>query len=197
MDVWFATPDTGWAVGVNGTILRTFDGGANWNKSNPTAFTLHGVSFSGTRFGWAVGENGTIVGTVDRGLSWNVVTPSITSQPLKGVWRRSVLVANAAGSQGVTPRTVDVGGGVPGWTLENAGAANNLEGVCFATDLVGWAVGLSGTGAILRSGDGGASWTPQTANTQFRLNDVFFLDTQRGWAVGNNGAIVHTGSGGQ
>jgi photosystem II stability/assembly factor-like uncharacterized protein len=197
MDVCFATPDTGWAVGTNGTVLRTFDRGTTWQKSNPTASALHGVSFAGTRLGWAVGDNGTIVGTTDRGLSWDVVTPSITSQALRGVWRRSTLVAVAAGAQGVTPRTVDGGGGVPQWVLANAGAANGLEGVCFPSDLTGYAVGYNGTGLVLRSDDGGASWSPQAVGTGFRLNDVHFIDATRGWAVGESGVIVHTATGGQ
>src|SRR2546426_53236 len=125
MDVFFAYPDTGWAVGGSGAVLRTFDWGATWTKQNPTAFTLHSVSFAGTRLGWAVGDNGTILGTTDRGLNWTLESP-VTSQSLRGVWRRSELVAFAAGQQGVVPRTQNVGG-TPVWELQNTGASNALE----------------------------------------------------------------------
>jgi hypothetical protein len=82
------------------------------------------------------------------------------------------------------------------WTLASAGASKQLYGVSFGDDMVGYAVGIDGTGAVLRSDNGGGSWQVQTSNSQFRLNDVFFIDAQRGWAVGNNGTIIHTARGG-
>ena len=194
-DVYFATRDTGWAVGSAGAIVRTFDRGASWQKVNPTGNTLNSVAFTGTRDGWAVGEGGVIVGTHDRGLSWFIVQPTVTGQALKAVWRRSATQAWAAGSQGLTPRTV-VTPDSTAWELRNAGAANQLEGVFFPTGTIGFAVGYSGTGAVLRSDDGGTSWNAQAANTSVRLNDVFFVDALRGWAVGDGGKIIHTATGG-
>src|SRR5205085_2934123 len=104
--------------------------------------------------------------------------------------------ALAVGDQGVAPVTT-VGPDSTSWLLMNAGAANQLEGVCVPTSLVGYAVGWNGAGLVLRSDDGGTSWLPQISNSQFRLNDVFFVDDQRGWAVGDGGTILHTGTGGQ
>jgi photosystem II stability/assembly factor-like uncharacterized protein len=111
------------------------------------------------------------------------------------VWRRSESLAWTAGDQGVVPRTrafVDS----TAWELENAGASNQLEGVCFPNDLIGYVVGYRDVGAVLRTDDGGTTWQTQIANTQFRLNAVFFVDDRRGWAVGDNGTIIHTGTGG-
>lgn len=196
-DVWFATPDTGWAVGANGTILRTFDRGASWQKQNPTAFALRSVAFAGTRRGWAVGDNGTIVGTTDRGLTWNVVNPAVTGLALRAVARLGVLEAWAAGAAGAAPRTVDAGGGVPGWELRNAGASNSLHGLWFADASTGWACGENGTGIVLRTDDAGLAWTPQTVPSGTTLRDVFFLDELRGWVVGENGRVLHTGTGGR
>ncbi len=195
MHVHFATRDTGWAVGTGGLVLRTFDRGASWQKVYPVATTLNSVMFAGTRDGWAVGDGGAILGTHDRGLTWFRVQPAITSQNLKGAWRRSAALAVAVGAQGVVPMTAVTPDSVA-WQLQSAGAANQLEGVCFPTDQVGYAVGLNGTGTVLRSDDGGMSWQPQQPDAQFRLNAVFFVDALRGWAVGNNGLIRHTAHGG-
>lgn len=194
-DVAFANPDTGFAVGATGVILRTVDGGATWTRRTPTAFNLNSVAFAGAWHGWAVGDNGTIVGTHNAGASWFTVTPAVTAQTLNAVWRRSESRAWAAGLVGVVPRTAS-GPDSTTWLLANAGASEQLYGVCFPTDMIGYAVGSDGAGAALRTDDGGASWQTQTPNTQFRLNDVYFIDAQRGWAVGNNGAIVHTATGG-
>jgi len=196
-DVYFAAPDTGWAVGSNGAIVRTFDRGGTWTKVNPTAFTLHSVAFAGTRDGWAVGDNGVILGTHDRGLTWFVVQPSVTTQSLRGVWRRSEALAFAAGQQGVTPRTVKPAADSTRWELQNAGAQFQLEGVYYPSDLIGYAVGANGgVGAVLRTDDGGVTWTPQVSHATFKLNDVFFVDPLHGWAVGDAGTIVHTARGG-
>ena len=196
-DVFFADDTTGWVVGA-GIILKTIDEGDTWTSSFPTATELNSVSFSGTH-GWAVGQGGIIVGTHDSGATWFIVQPFITSFNLRGVWRRSEPMAVAVGAAGSAPYTAD--GPLPAdttaWNQRAIGAAYDLYGLHFPTDLVGFAVGDQGNGLVLRTADGGATWgTPQISNAQFRLEDVFFVDAYRGWAVGRNGIIVHTGTGG-
>ena len=195
-DVWFATPDTGWAVGTHGLIASTFDGGASWRRTNPTGFDLNSVSFAGTRDGWAVGDNGLILGTHDHGASWYMAQPPVISQPLRSVWRASLLSANAVGAAGVTFRTV-ASADSAAWQAGNAGSLYDLNGVCFPTAAIGFAVGYNAGGATLRSDDGGASWQLQLPHTSSRLKDVFFVDVNRGWAVDETGVIVHTVTGGQ
>jgi photosystem II stability/assembly factor-like uncharacterized protein len=196
MHVHFATRDTGWAVGTNGLLMRTFDRGVTWQKTNRGGLTLNSVMFSGTRDGWAVGEGGIILGTHDRGVSWFVVQPSVTGLALKAVWRRSAARAVAVGAQGAALRTAATVDSVA-WVLGSAGIENQLEGVCFPTDLTGYAVGWTGAGAVRRSDDGGTTWRTQTASAQSRLRAVFFVDERRGWAVGQAGTIRHTASGGE
>ena len=194
MDVYFATRDTGWVVGTNGLIMATNDRGLTWQKTNPTGVTLNGVMFAGTRDGWAVGDGGIILGSHDRGVTWFTV-PYATAQPLKGLWRPDPERAVAVGAGGVVLRTSVTPDSVA-WALGNAGNLNQLEGVCLAGALTGFAVGLNGTGAVLRTSDGGETWAPQTVISP-RLRGVFFLDTRRGWVVGDNGTIRHTTSGGE
>jgi photosystem II stability/assembly factor-like uncharacterized protein len=194
-DVYFATRDTGWVVGTSGLIMATNDRGSTWRKTNPTAVTLNGVMFAGTRDGWAVGDGGIILGTHDRGVTWFTV-PYATAQPLKGLWRRGTERAVAVGAGGVVLRTSVTPDSVA-WALGNTGSLNQLEGVCFADGLTGFAVGLNGTGAVLRTSDGGETWSPQAVSSPYRLRGVFFLDTRRGWVVGDNGTIRHTASGGE
>jgi hypothetical protein len=58
----------GWAVGDNGTILATEDGGVHWSPQiSSTSNFLLGVAFTADgRHGWAVGENGTILASLER-----------------------------------------------------------------------------------------------------------------------------------
>ena len=59
------------AVGRNGTILRTTDGGTTWSPMiSGTSVDLHDIAFTDPNLGTAVGAGGTILRTTDRGLSW-------------------------------------------------------------------------------------------------------------------------------
>jgi len=194
MDVVFTHSDSGYAVGASGVVLRTSDGGLSWQRLHPTTWALRGVAFAG-RDGWAVGDAGTILGTHDGGASWFTIGQPVTSLSLHSVRRRSSEVAFAAGVQGVTPRTV-AGADSTEWQLASAGASNQLEGISFPTDVLGFAVGFNGTGAVLRTDDGGVTWQSQASHASYRLNDVFCVDSLRAWAVGDNGTIIHTVTGG-
>lgn len=71
--VWIDEKD-GWAVGENGLVLRTRDGGAFWEDiASGTARQLHAVQFPGPGSGWAVGEAGTILRSSDGGATWSLV----------------------------------------------------------------------------------------------------------------------------
>ena len=151
----FALPDGRhvWAVGDNGTILATTDGGVSWQPQ--TSHTTEGLNsvafFNAQRFwalqpdpecfpgepcppvdaqhGWAVGDDGTILATADGGASWQPQTSNTTE---------------------------------------------HLLSVGFVDAQRGWAVGENGT--ILATADGGASWQPQTSNTTKHLYSVGFVD---------------------
>ncbi len=69
--VWFADARRGWAVGGEGVILATSDGGATWRpqRSN-VGDDLYDVKFFDAREGWAVGRMGAMLHTADGGRSW-------------------------------------------------------------------------------------------------------------------------------
>ena len=72
INVNFADPAHGWAVGDNGTILATSDGGASWApQKSGTSEYLVGVHFADPAHGWAVGRNGTILATRSGGQIWD------------------------------------------------------------------------------------------------------------------------------
>jgi photosystem II stability/assembly factor-like uncharacterized protein len=195
-DVYFASRDVGWVVGTNGQVLATRDRGQTWSKLWCGGQTLNGVMFAGAD-GWAVGENGVVIGSHDAGVSWFVVNPSLTVQPLRGVWRRSTERAVAVGLQGVVLGTAATADSVA-WSLGNAGGLYQCAGVCLLASGAGYAVGWNGTtGFVLRSDDDGVTWRPQAPASASPLRGVFFLDARRGWAVGDDGVIRHTASGGE
>jgi photosystem II stability/assembly factor-like uncharacterized protein len=58
----FLSPDTGFAVGANGTIIYSSDGGNNWqNQYSGTYESINSISFINSKFGYAVGNNGLLL----------------------------------------------------------------------------------------------------------------------------------------
>jgi hypothetical protein len=73
LDIAFATPSVGWAVGQAGTVLRTTDGGTTWNKVPiPTRADLIRVSASGEFTARVVTRDGQTLATSDGGKSWSI-----------------------------------------------------------------------------------------------------------------------------
>lgn len=74
-----------WAVGKEGAILYTSDGGTTWEQqSSGTANELKAVTFLNVSTGWIVGAGGVILHTDDGGTTWKI-QPSGTSDDLLGV----------------------------------------------------------------------------------------------------------------
>ena len=69
--VWFATPQRGWAVGGEGVIIATSDGGLTWRpQRSGVGDDLYDVKFFDEAEGWAVGRGGTLLHTTDGGRTW-------------------------------------------------------------------------------------------------------------------------------
>jgi len=69
--VWFATPERGWAVGGEGVIIATTDGGLNWRpQRSGVGDDLYDVKFFNEAEGWAVGRGGALLHTTDGGRTW-------------------------------------------------------------------------------------------------------------------------------
>ncbi len=198
--VAFAADDLhGWAVGTGGTILRSSDGGKNWQRTDhiPVRAELHSVSVSSdsTR-AVAVGDFGNVLRTDDGGKSWiRIPVPGIGA-PLNGV----ALSANGrtgwiVGNYGIVLRSVD--GGLTWRKSENA-SIQNLQAVTFSSDdQHGWAVGDDG--AMLLSTDGGQTWQSSSGipKSEFMEGVTFLSDGRHGWTVGAYGAVYQTADGGR
>lgn len=69
--VWFATHERGWAVGGEGVIIATADGGRTWRpQASGVGEDLYDVRFFDEVEGWAVGRGGVLLHTRDGGRTW-------------------------------------------------------------------------------------------------------------------------------
>ncbi|MFH0988431.1 MAG: YCF48-related protein [bacterium] len=110
----FTSASTGFAVG-NKIIVKTTDGGANWNYLNvPSAIQLNSVAFKDANTGWAVGS-GEVWQTTDGGSSWkNVIDTAVVKGTLYSV------AVDKAGTPWI---------GAASSTIYTAGAAVGVEPV--------------------------------------------------------------------
>ncbi|WP_303288410.1 glycosyl hydrolase [Marinobacter sp. SS8-8] len=81
----FLTQDQAIATGEYGMVLRSDDGGLNWDYAGylPDEFYAHTSYFRSTNEGWVGGLNGFIYHTTDGGQNW-VQMPADTNAPVFG-----------------------------------------------------------------------------------------------------------------
>ncbi len=83
IDIIFTDNNHGIAVGGNGLVLITNDGGNNWTcQISNTINDLWSISFPTSNIGYAVGYRKTIIKTSDGGITWNVMNEDTTSNLL-------------------------------------------------------------------------------------------------------------------
>ena len=85
-EVRFLDQLNGYAFGEFGTVIRTKDGGDNWEQLEPIPndFYPMGVDFLDTSTGWVGGLDGVIWQTEDGGQSWER-QESVTSAPIYNI----------------------------------------------------------------------------------------------------------------
>ena len=138
----------GWAVGVEGTILTTRDGGASWTgQASGTDSHLRAIAMmaDGQR-GWAVGDRGTILTTRDGGASWTGQASGTRSHLFAVAMMADGQRGWAVGGGGTILTTRDGGAS---WTGQASGTDYHLRAIAMMADgQRGWVVG--GGGTILR-----------------------------------------------
>src|SRR4030095_7549921 len=127
-DFYFIDTNNGFAVGARGTILRTTDGGNNWDiLASGTDDDLYAVAFTDPNTGTAVGNFGAILKTTDAGNHWTIQRDGMTDV-LFGVSFTDANTGTAVGSDGLILRTTNGG---TNWVPQTSGTSNNLNDVSF------------------------------------------------------------------
>ena len=175
-DIYFLDRNIGFAVGTDGTLLRTTNGGSQWED----------ISFGETRsflsiFGLApndmwMGANQRIYHSADMGDTWQ------EKAALLGFNTIDVLAVNAniilaCSPSGMILRSIDAG---TSWdtVYQTAGQIRSLSKIDNQRYM---ATGFNGL--ILRSANQGATWTPLTApEAGLQYEQTHFIGNE-GWLV--------------
>ena len=140
------------AVGPNGTLARTSDGGRSWSPLGvSTSEDVIDVSFADAFVGYAVDAAGTVLRTENGGVSWQILNTgySATPQAVLALDPRTVLLI---GGRGVL-RSTDGGD-----TFSRVRARIVAAARLFNVDRAGGRVFAYGSKNIVASSDRGRTW---------------------------------------
>lgn len=184
----FADGQTGWAFGINGTILKTTDGGTVWFTQSQK---LNAVRFNTTFWvspqeGWVSGLNkdatfNTTFQSTDGGSTWQDRTVNISEagSSIFFIDKNTGWLATSSDYTGSNIYKTTNNGSL--W-LHKFTHTSRIKKIQFINHSIGWACNNND---ILKSADGGSEWTEQNAlkETETTLS-FFFIDSTTGWISG-------------
>ncbi len=108
--ICFTDRNNGWICGIDGTMLRTTDGGGTWTVlPAQTDLALYTIFLRDGR-GWAVGDKGVYLMSIDGGNTWQVQQEVIkTKFPFRDVCFSSAQKGWIGGAGGTVVHTTDGG----------------------------------------------------------------------------------------
>ncbi|MFH1050731.1 MAG: PKD domain-containing protein [bacterium] len=190
-DVCFVDSLNGWVVGNDGLILRTTDGGINWEEQDANVGSwLLSISFLDKFNGWVAGDNGRIRKTTDAGGRW-IIQDTDFDLDLNSIYFVNTNKGWATCPLGII-HTEDGG---EHWYFQDSANFSVSKSIFFVNENAGWACGANGT--IVRTFDGGNTWQKLEPGNTGIFYDIFFLDLSNGWAVSRHEPkILRTTNGG-
>lgn len=195
---WILNEDTVVTVGFEavsgnpGAILRSSNGGKNWQKINTGIMgsSFKDICFSDDNIGLCVGTNGVILRTSNSGLDWTQII-NVPNNNFNKVLFADLKTAFVLGNNGMILKTTDTG---HSWQSINSNTSINLNGIHFKGSSLGLIGGLYGV--LLKTQDEGETW--EQLQTKF-YNDISFVnvhDDKNFFIVSSSGQIMNTKKGG-
>lgn len=193
--VFFADDKLGWAVGHDGVILRTSDGGESWEVMRwapEEEAPLLDVWFRDSEHGYAVGAYGLFLATSDGGTTWEERSISDDDSHLNRIAASASGRLYLAAERGMIHRSDDGG---ESWMMLPSPYDGSFFG---ALALSGDSVLVFGLrGHMYRSDDAGESWRKLETGTIAMLTDGIVLADGRVLVVGLGGAVLVSADGGR
>jgi photosystem II stability/assembly factor-like uncharacterized protein len=182
LDACFLTPNVGYIVGKNGTVMKTINGGASFTYFNLFASNLdvYGVFFLNVDTGWVCGRNSMIFKTVNGGITWTAQNLPVYNYGCKAIFFANANVGYVGCYNNIIYKTID-GGNT--WVMQNtSGSGGDIVRIQFVNADTGWS--STSSGYFWRTTDGGNTWTTSNQNGFSSTSGFHFLDALNGFAVG-------------
>jgi photosystem II stability/assembly factor-like uncharacterized protein len=187
----FVDDQFGFAVGGEGLVLRTTNGGMIWeelylNPDNPYTFD---VDVYDTNYIW-ITSNAGLFRSTDGGETWSQLSDANSIKAVYAIDQNTLIHVV---SLGIVYRSTDGG---ETWTEISSDPIYNAQDIEFVDDQTGWISG--GDGQLLKTTDGGLSWELQQIGADINLGGVDFVDSNTGWVIPDVffDSIWHTSDGG-
>ncbi|MCE7933964.1 MAG: T9SS C-terminal target domain-containing protein [Chlorobi bacterium CHB2] len=199
-DVQMMTEQFGVAVGENGGMIATYDGGNTWEaRSTGTSAGLHALHFRDSLHGVAGGVGLQILQTDDAGITWKVRNQGEANEgQIEAIKMLTPMVGVAVGGGNTTCQIVRTVDGGATWSPVAPPTTNPMYAMHFINAEKGWAVGAWNT--VIHTQDGGATWTVLRSEgsgsgggRRAELQGVFFIDSLRGFMTGITGQFKEPG----
>ena len=212
--VRFVDQQEGWAVGDEGVIWHTIDGGKTWERQpSGTRASLRSVQFLTPYTGFVVGRvelpngagsQGVVLSTADGGATWREVTSTLLPG-LNAVQffdeNRGVVAGD--GTDAFPTGVFSTSDGGKTWKMLEGQRAKSWRAVAFTDPGNGQIMDSQVTVPVKEGVIGGAPG-PSVGIRSFHnpgcplpLNATHMLDASHGWAVGELGTILGTTDGGK
>jgi photosystem II stability/assembly factor-like uncharacterized protein len=186
--VFFIDEEIGFACGINGTIIKTINGGNNWELLNSgTTDQLNEVFFINYEVGFAVGGIhdggvGSVLKTIDGGITWTYKT--ICNNALTGIYmidsQKGFVTGGFTCGTGLF-RTVD--GGENWVSVTNPNSTLWNWGVHFLDENFGAVVGSYDK--FIKTDNGGDTWNGgATMSSSNHTNGIWLTSELVGFTAG-------------
>ncbi|MCK5028269.1 MAG: T9SS type A sorting domain-containing protein [Bacteroidales bacterium] len=190
--VEFVDSSTAYAIGNFGTIIKTTNGGEDWElQISGTNHNLYSISLIDKDTIYVGGENLSVFKTINGGISWDNVFSYGGSNSTNFIFFVSPAVGYFAGDGTTLFKTVDYGAT---WTDLDVGIEfQQVTSIFFTSIDTGYAsVGHGTGGKTLKTINGGLNWSTINLPLNDSFNKIDFVNDSTGFLVGSSGAILKT-----
>ena len=185
---------TGWAVGDQGTILKTTNNGLDWTSTTSPVpgVRLWTVDAIDPHTAVASGENGTVIRTTNGGTSWTIV-PTGTTNLLRGISASSATSWIAVGADDTIRFTTNAG--VTWSSPTGKPGVGSFFQVTTPSANVAW-ISLDDTD-VWKTTDGGANWVAQPIpGASWSAQDIDAVDDRIVYATAGGPRLARSTDGG-
>lgn len=187
----FINDDVAIIVGDSGTILRTTDGGLNWNQIlNIPTKNLKSINIAQNNF-YVCGDSGLVIESTNLGVTWNSL-PFQFQTNLSGIFFIDTLNGYVVGENSIF-KTTNKGGNWIRQTFDN----NLFQAVYFINRDTGFVTSLrifspgNFHSAIYKTTNGGVDWFIQISTPGEELYEIYFIDSV-GYIIGEHEKVFRT-----
>lgn len=180
----FVTPQTGFACGANGTILKLTNGGDSIQSIiTPTNNNLEKLYALNADTLFAVGHYATLLRSLNKGVTWDSIYTNIgPAESFTSIHFINQHVGFITASNGILLKTTNSG---TTWTQQTTGISNYLYDIYFTNSLIGY---LGGNNFLAKTTDGGNTWSKIGDSTSyFNYTQIIFINDSTGFVGGGAG----------